>query len=325
MKKVKYYYSTKTQRFEPLKIPFRKRVLHAFGILSAILVTSVIIVSLAFQYLQSPNEKRMNDEMNNLQEKYTLLKEDLMDIQEQMTELEKRDNEVYRVIFEAEPLSEEVRTGKIKVDEKALAKRLSPFGNQELVEHLQRSLTALNHRMQKQMASYQQITTFIENKQEMLACLPSIQPVSNKELNRIASGFGYRIDPIYKIGKFHAGLDFTAPAGTPIYATGNGTIELAEYNPSGYGNHVWINHGYGYKTHYGHMIKIKVKMGQKVKRGEVIGWVGSTGKSTGPHCHYEVAKNGEKIDPIHYFYNDLNAADYERLIQMAQSSNQSFD
>jgi murein DD-endopeptidase MepM/ murein hydrolase activator NlpD len=129
----------------------------------------------------------------------------------------------------------------------------------------------------------------------MLASIPSIQPVSNKDLNRIASGFGFRIDPIYKIAKFHAGLDFTAPAGTPIYATGNGVIEIAEYNPTGYGNNIWIKHGFGYRTHYCHMIKLKASQGQSVKRGEIIGWVGSTGKSTGPHCHYEVEKNAEKI------------------------------
>jgi murein DD-endopeptidase MepM/ murein hydrolase activator NlpD len=179
--------------------------------------------------------------------------------------------------------------------------------------------------MKQQDSSYSAIKQWIENKQEMLTSIPSIQPVSNKELDRIASGFGFRIDPIYKIGKFHAGLDFTAPTGTPIYATGNGTIDLAEYNPSGYGNHVWIKHGYGYRTHYGHMVKIKVHNGQQVSRGEVIGWVGSTGKSTGPHCHYEVEKNGEKIDPIHFFYNDLKAEEFERMVQIAQAGNQSFD
>lgn len=325
MKRVKYYYSTKTQRFEPLKVPLWKKLLRIFGLLSAVAVSSAIIVALAFRYMQSPKERRMSDEMNNLQEKYASLRDDLDDIQDQLEDLEKRDNDVYRVIFEADPITKELRTGKIRVDEKQLAKKLSPLSNQELVENLDRALTALKHRIRAQDSSYHQIRKFIESKQVMLQSIPSIQPVSNKELDRIASGFGFRIDPIYKIGKFHAGLDFTAPTGTPIYATGNGTVDLAEYNPSGYGNHVWINHGYGYRTHYGHMVKIKVKNGQKVLRGEVIGWVGSTGKSTGPHCHYEVEKNGEKIDPIHFFYNDLKPDEFERMVSIAQAGNQSFD
>ena len=141
----------------------------------------------------------------------------------------------------------------------------------------------------------------------------------------MASGFGYRIDPIYKTPKMHTGLDFAAPIGTPIYATGNGVVVEADYEAGGYGNHVIIDHGYGYETLYGHMVKIKARMGQKVTRGEVIGWVGSTGKSTGPHCHYEVIKNGEKIDPIHFFFNDLTAAEYDRMVRMAASGNQSFD
>jgi murein DD-endopeptidase MepM/ murein hydrolase activator NlpD len=325
LKKVKYFYSTKTQRFEPLRIPLWKKILRVFGLLSAILVTAGFIVALAFRYLQSPNEKRMNSELNNLQEKYALLKDDLMEAQEKLSELEQRDNEVYRVIFEADPVTIPQRSGQVLFDEKAMAKKLLPFSNQELIENLDRSLQALSNRLVSQEKSYKTIQTFIENKQEMLACIPSIQPISNKQLNRIASGFGYRIDPIYKIGKFHAGLDFTAPAGTPIYATGNGVISLAEYNPSGYGNHVWIDHGYGYKTHYAHLVRIKAKAQQQVTRGEVIGWVGSTGKSTGPHCHYEVEKNGIKIDPIHFFYNDLDATQYETMVQLAATGNQSFD
>lgn len=325
MKRVKYYYSTKTQRFEPLKVPLWKKFLRVFGLLSAVAVSSGIVVALAFHYMQSPNEQRMNEEMNHLQEKYSKLREDVEEIQSELDDLEKRDNDVYRVIFEADPLSDEVRSGKIHVDEKQLARKLRPFSNQELLENLDKSLLALKQRIKAQDSSYSAIKKFIENKQEMLQSIPSIQPLSNKQLDRIASGFGFRIDPIYKIGKFHAGLDFTAPTGTPIYATGNGRIDLAEYNPSGYGNHVWINHGYGYRTHYGHMVKIKVSNGQSIKRGEVIGWVGNTGKSTGPHCHYEVEKNGEKIDPIHFFYNDIKPDEYERMVKIAQAGNQSFD
>jgi murein DD-endopeptidase MepM/ murein hydrolase activator NlpD len=165
----------------------------------------------------------------------------------------------------------------------------------------------------------------VKNKQKMLASIPAIQPVSNKDLKRIASGFGYRIDPIYKTVKYHSGLDFAAPAGTPIYATGDGVVEDASMSDVGYGNHVLINHGYGYKTLYGHMLKIKVKDGQTLKRGDVVGWVGSTGKSTGPHCHYEVSKNGEKVDPVYFFFNDLSPEEFDRMLKIARSGNQSFD
>jgi murein DD-endopeptidase MepM/ murein hydrolase activator NlpD len=325
LKKVKYYYSTKTQQFEPLKIPLWKKLLRAFGILSAILVSAGIIVALAFNYLQSPNEKRMNAQLNFLQERYDLLKKDLKNTQQQVDELQQRDNAIYRVIFEADPLPEHIRNGRIIVDEKALEKKLSPFSNEELVNNLDESMKALKNKLNIQRKSYDTLQRFIDNKQEMLASIPSIQPVSNKQLERVASGFGARIDPIYKIEKFHAGLDFTAPTGTPIYATGNGIIEIAEYNTTGYGNNIWIRHGYGYRTHYCHMIKLKANKGQQVKRGEVIGWVGSTGKSTGPHCHYEVEKGGEKLDPIHFFYNDLKPEDFELMVKLAQASNQAFD
>jgi murein DD-endopeptidase MepM/ murein hydrolase activator NlpD len=176
-----------------------------------------------------------------------------------------------------------------------------------------------------QQKSYDDINEMVKNKEQLLAAIPAIQPVSNKDLNRIASGFGYRIDPVYKVKKLHAGLDFAAPIGTPIYATANGTVKESSFNGGGYGNHVVINHGYGYETLYGHMVRIKARVGQKVKRGEVIGWVGSTGKSTGPHCHYEVHKNGTPVDPVYFFYNDLTPEQYDRLLKLASASNQSFD
>lgn len=325
LKKVKYYYNTKNKQFEPLKTPIAKRIWQAIGLLSAVLVTAGIIVSIAFKYLQSPNEKRMNIQLAYLQEKYDLLQKDLLKTKATMQDLEERDNKVYRVIFEADPLPENIRKGKIGLDEKALQKKLSPFTNEELLQALEKDMTALKNRINAQSSSYDTLQKFIENKQELLASIPSIQPISNKQLERIASGFGARIDPIYKIMKFHAGLDFTAPVGTPIYATGSGVVEVAEYNTSGYGNNIWIRHGFGYRSHYCHMVKLKARTGQKVTRGDVIGWVGNTGKSTGPHCHYEVEKNGEKLDPIHFFYNDLKAEDFERLVKISASSNQAFD
>jgi murein DD-endopeptidase MepM/ murein hydrolase activator NlpD len=195
----------------------------------------------------------------------------------------------------------------------------------ELAYSLAATLNSISGRIKFQEKSYSDIEGMIKNKAKLLASTPAIQPVSNKDLTRVASGFGSRIDPVYKTVKFHAGLDFAAPQGTPIYATADGRITTAGNSGNGYGNHVEINHGYGYETLYGHMVRVKARIGQLVKRGEVIGWVGSTGKSTGPHLHYEVHKNGRPIDPIYFFYNDLTPEQYQQILKLAASSNQSFD
>ena len=240
-----------------------------------------------------------------------------------MTELEKRDNHVYREIFEASPIPDSARAKALQQQKEI--QLVQAMDQDNLTTSIVNTLNTLSSRIAMETKSYNEIEGFIKNKEQLLACTPAIQPVSNKDLSRIASGFGYRIDPVYKTTKFHAGLDFAAPQGTPIYATANGTVETAGNTGNGYGNHVVINNGYGYETLFGHMYKVKVKPGQKVKRGEVIGWVGSTGKSTGPHCHYEVHRNGEPVDPVYYFYNDITPAQYDRLLKLAASSNQSFD
>jgi len=318
-KKVKYIYSKESQQFEPHKVSIWLKLFRAVGILSGIIVASWIIVALAFKYIGSPREKRMQNEMATLQKRYSLLQKQINLTQKKLNELRQRDNEVYRIIFEAEPIdSKKLETN---LDEQ---RKISTYSNVELISSIEEKMKTLNQEMKAQNTSYDSLLSFIKNKEKLLLSIPSIQPVSNKNLKRIASGFGYRVDPIYKIRKFHAGLDFSAPQGTPIYATGNGTIEQADYSTGGYGNQVWINHGYGYRTHYCHMVKIKKTSGT-VKRGEVIGYVGSTGKSTGPHLHYEVERKGQKIDPIHFFYNDLAIEDYNKVLEMARQSNQSFD
>ena len=254
---------------------------------------------------------------------FGILEKRVAQLQKQMVELEKRDNEVYRAIFEANPIPDSARAKQIaKNQEVTMVQRM---GENELMVDLSNQLNQLGARLTVQMSSYKEIDEMIRNKEKLLAAIPAIQPVSNKDLNRIASGFGTRIDPVYKVTKFHAGLDFTAPQGTPIYATADGRISKATREEGGYGNHVVINHGYGYETLYGHMVRIKARAGQSVKRGEIIGWVGSTGKSTGPHCHYEVHKNGTPVDPVFFFYNDLTPEQFERLLKLAAASNQSFD
>lgn len=323
MKKIKYYYNTNTLRYEKLETPLRVRLLRVLGFLSAALVTAIIIVSIAYRYFPSANEKILRQENDRLRQQYLVLDEQAHKLQQKMTELEKRDNDVYRTIFEANPVPDSVRL-KEMAQQKEIQLVMS-MNSSELEGSIVNSLNNLSLRMAYQEKSFNEIRNFIKNKEELLASTPAIQPVSNSDLKRVASGFGYRIDPVYKTVKFHAGLDFTAPQGTPIYATANGVVRVAGNLGNGFGNHVVVNHGYGYETLYGHMFKIKVKGGQRVKRGEIIGWVGSTGKSTGPHCHYEVHKNGRTLDPVYFFYNDLTPEQFDRLLKLAASSNQSFD
>ena len=323
MKKIKYYYNTNTLRYEKLEVPLRVKLLRIFGFIAAALVTAALISYFAFQFMGSPNEKLLRMQNERLKDRYTSLNAKARALEKQMEELEKRDNDVYRAIFEASPIPDSARAKQME-DAKEIA-TIEGMANNELFSSLVNTLNLLGSRVKVQDNSYKQIDGLIKNKEQLLSHTPAIQPVSNKDLNRIASGFGYRIDPVYKTVKMHAGLDFAAPQGTPIYATANGTVSVAGNKGNGYGNHVIINHGYGYETLYGHMVKVKASAGQKVSRGEVIGWVGSTGKSTGPHCHYEVHKKGNKIDPVYFFYNDLSPEQFDRLLKQAASSNQSFD
>jgi murein DD-endopeptidase MepM/ murein hydrolase activator NlpD len=230
---------------------------------------------------------------------------------------------VYRSIFEANPIPDSARAAELEKQQQIAA--VANMQDNELINSIIGSMNDLNSRIAAQKESYAEVTRLLANKEQLLAATPAIQPVSNKDLERVASGYGYRIDPIYKTIKLHAGLDFTSPQGSPIYATADGTIVTAGNLGNGYGNHVVINHGYGYQTLYGHMYRIKVRNGNRVKRGEIIGWVGSTGKSTGPHLHYEVHKNGRKMDPIYFFYNDLTPEQFDRMLKKAAAANQSLD
>jgi murein DD-endopeptidase MepM/ murein hydrolase activator NlpD len=323
MKKIKYYYNTNTLRYEKLETPLRVTLLRILGFLSASIVTAMILVTLAYRYFPSVNEKRLIQNNETLKDNYFVLNEQVKKMQEQIMGLEKRDNEVYRAIFEANPIPDSARAKNLAKEQEF--QLVQGMDQENLASSVANSLTTLGARIAAQTKSYDDINNFIKNKELLLASTPAIQPVSNKDLKRIASGFGYRVDPVYKTTKFHAGLDFAAPMGTPIYATANGTVETAGNTGNGYGNHVVIHNGYGYSTLFGHMFKVKVKPGEKVKRGEIIGWVGNTGKSTGPHCHYEVHRNGEPVDPVYYFYNDITPEQYDRLLKLASSSNQSFD
>jgi murein DD-endopeptidase MepM/ murein hydrolase activator NlpD len=323
MKKIKYFYNTNTLRYEKLVTPFRVKLLRIFGFISAALVTSAIIVTLYTRFFPKARDKESQLKYDALKDNYATINGKVKALQQQMAELEKRDNQVYRSIFEANPVTDSARTKLI--EQKKEIEKINLLNDDELGTEIAKTLNNISARVAYQFSSYEVIDKLIRNQENKLTSIPAIQPVSNKELTRIASGFGFRIHPIYGIAKMHNGLDFTAPQGTPIYATGDGTVTTAGAS-AGTGNHVIINHGYGYETVYMHMVRIKARDGQRVKRGEVIGWVGSTGASTGPHCHYEVHINGTPVDPVYFFFNDLNAEQYDRVLKIAATgSAKSFD
>jgi len=323
LKKVKYFYNTHTLRYEKLVTPLRVNLLRIFGFIAATLFTAYIIITLAQRYFPSAAERALSQENANLKYSYKVLNAEISDLEKRMAALENRDNEVYRSIFESNPIPDSARAKMIaKLEE---LKVIGSMSQNQLVIAASDALNRLHNRVNYQQKSFDKITELIDRKEDLLAAIPAIQPLSNKQLERVASGFGYRIDPVYKIPKMHAGLDFTANTGTPIYATADGKVITSGFNDGGYGNHVVINHGFGYETLYVHMVRIKARVGHKVKRGEVIGWVGNTGKSTGPHLHYEVHKNGNPLDPVYFFYNDLTPDQYDRLLKLAATRNQSFD
>ena len=323
MKKIKYFFNTHTLRFEKVEVPLRVRLLQTFGFIAASIVTGVIIVIVMFQYIDSPIEKLLRQQNQAYKESYSVLQERVKQLELQMNELENRDNDVYRSIFEADPIPDSARVKAMEA--KKEVQLIQNLSNSDLLESMVGQLNNLSSRMAYQTKSFEEITDMVKNKEKLSKAIPAIQPVSNKNLNRVASGFGYRVDPLYKYYRLHAGLDFAAPSGTPIYATADGVVQAAGFNTDGYGNKVVINYGYGYQTLYGHMVRVKAKVGQRVKRGEVIGYIGSTGKSTGPHCHYEVIKRGTKVDPVYYFYNDLTPAQFDRILKAAATNKQSLD
>jgi murein DD-endopeptidase MepM/ murein hydrolase activator NlpD len=298
-------------------------MLRIFSFLAAVAVSGFLFMQLAYRYFPSANEKKLLQENSRLNDNYTLIQEEITRMNQQLHEIEKRDNMVYRSIFEASPIPDSARAKMMEKQEEE--KFVASLTESELNESIIIQIKNLNNRLHAQTISFNAIEEMVKNKAALLSATPAIQPVSNKDLSRLASGFGYRIDPVYKTTKMHAGLDFAAPQGTPVYATADGVVTTAGNTGNGYGNHVVINHGFSYETLYGHMVRIKVRDGQKIHRGEVIGWVGSTGKSTGPHLHYEVHKNGNPVDPIYFFYNDLTPEQFDRMLKIAATGNQSFD
>jgi murein DD-endopeptidase MepM/ murein hydrolase activator NlpD len=323
MAKVKYYYDTKTLSYKRIELNVLNKLKRLFYFLIGSAFTGLIMIIVFFQFFDSPKEKRLNREIDILTSQYEIVEDKLNQVELVLDDVQNRDDNIYRVIFEAEPIPKSIR--KAGYGGINRYQDLKGYSNSELIINTNKKVDQISKQLYIQSKSYDEIIELAKNKADMLASLPAIQPVSNKNLSRMASGYGWRIHPIYKTRKLHAGMDFSAKSGTPIYATGDGKISKSIRSRRGYGNHVIIDHGYGYKTLYAHMQKYIVHKGQKVKRGEVIGYVGNTGTSVGPHLHYEVIKDGKKINPVNFYYNDLTPDEYEKMLEISSQNNQSFD
>jgi len=304
-------------------VPIRKRVWQVLSYLATGMVFATITIVLAYKYLDSPKEKQLEREIAELTLQYELLNSRMGEVSEVLDDIQDRDNNVYRTIFEAEPIPASIRkAGFGGVDR---YKELQGFNNSDLMLETSKRLDRISKQLYIQSKSFDEVVKLVKNKAKLLASIPAIQPISNAELRHQPGGFGWRTHPIYKTPEFHPGMDFAAPQGTEIRATGDGIVQRADNTAQGYGNHVVIDHSYGYVTLYGHMLKFVVRVGQQVKRGQLIGYVGSTGLSTAPHVHYEVRKNGEAVNPINFYYNDLTPEQYQKLIELSEQSSQSFD
>lgn len=304
-------------------MPVRKRVWQVLSYLATGLVFATITIILAYKYLDSPKEKQLQREISELTLQYELLNNRMGEVSEVLDDIQERDNNVYRTIFEAEPIPASIRKAGFGGVERY--KELQGYGNSELMVETSKRLDRISKQLYIQSKSFDEVVKLVKNKAKLLASIPAIQPIPNEDLRHQPGGFGWRTHPIYKTPEFHPGMDFAAPEGTEIHATGDGIIERADATAQGYGNHVVINHGFGYETLYGHMLKFVVHVGQQVKRGQLIGYVGSTGLSTAPHVHYEVHKGGQIVNPINFYYNDLTPEQYQKLIELSEQSSQSFD
>ncbi len=323
MARIKYYYDTESCRYERIRVTSWDIVLNLLGFLVVSVVIGFGVFFIAGYYFESPGKATLRKENEELKLYYELVKKDMKEANQMLTILQERDDDIYRVVFGVEPIPGDTRTAGIGGSNRYRELLEQGLEREELILENYQKMDKLKKKMYIQTRSYDEIIALAKNKEELMAGLPAIQPVSNKELRCLTSGFGYRIDPVLKVKRMHPGVDFSVNRGTPVYATGNGTVIKAERRFGGYGIRIELSHGFGYITSYSHLSEILVTSGQKVKRGELIALSGDTGKSTGPHVHYEVIKDGKKINPVNYFYKDLSAGEYEEILRLASIENQS--
>lgn len=323
MPKVKYYYDSESLSFKKIKKSKREVFKNVLLYLTGSAFFGFLFIFIGSQYFQSPQERSLNRELENMKFQYSQLDKKMENIEGVLQNIEERDNAIYRIYFEASPISEDKR--KAGFGGVNRYKKFDGFEYSNIIKESNRKIDVIQKRLTIQSKSLDEIAKLAMDREKFLKSIPAIQPVNNDDLTRIASGFGYRIDPFTKARKHHYGIDFTAPQGTPVYATGDGTIIRADNRSSGYGNHIRIDHGYGYTSLYAHLYKFNVKRNQKVKRGDLIGYVGSTGRSSAPHLHYEIFKDKVKINPINFYYGNLTAKEYDELLKQASVVNQSLD
>ncbi|GHA25894.1 peptidase M23 [Salinimicrobium marinum] len=325
MSKVKYYYDSETLSYKKIERKKGRRIGFALVTILGIFLAAflLLVVYLNIPQIETPKEKALKRELENMKLQYGLLNRKMEQAQQVLANVEDRDNNIYRLYFEANPIPEEQRMAGFGGINRY--RNLEGFENSKLIIDSHKKLDVLTKRIVVQSRSLDEIASLAEDKENLLASIPAIMPVKNEDLKRMASGYGWRTDPFTKVRKFHYGMDFTAPQGTPVYATGDAVVERADNRSSGYGKHIRLDHGYGYVSLYGHLYKYNVKVGQKVRRGDLIGFVGSTGRSQAPHVHYEIFKDGEKINPLNFYYGQLSPAEFDEILEQAQQENQSLD
>lgn len=321
MRKVYYIYNPQTRTYDRIYPTVRQRFLSILRRLFVGMGLGAGSFLILFFLFGSPSEKELRIENSRLEAQYNVLSKRLDDALTVLKDIQQRDDNLYRVVLQADPIADGIRQSGYKGNR---YEEFMDMADAELVVNTTQKLDLLRRQLYIQSRSFDEVVELCKNHDEMLLCIPAIQPISNKDLRQTASGYGVRVDPIYKTSKFHSGMDFSANPGTDVYATGNGTVASAGWE-TGYGKTIEINHGFGYRTRYAHLQDIKVRVGQKVVRGEVIGGVGSSGKSTGPHLHYEVVVKGEKVNPVNYYFMDLSAEDYDKMIQMAANHGKVYD
>jgi len=325
MAKVKYYYDSENLAYRKIITRKRKKfvVVLLFIVASALFGFLTFVVLLNTPYFETPKDRVQAREIENLKLHYAILNKKMDQVDEVIDAIEDRDNNLYRVYFNISAIPDEHRKSGFGGVNRY--KELEGFDNSQLVLNTTKRVDIISKELAVQSKSLDYILKLAKAKNNLLAAIPAIQPVRNENLKRMASGFGYRTDPFTKARKMHEGMDFTAKTGTPIFATGDGVIARADNTASGYGNHIVIRHGFGYETLYGHLSRYKSRAGQSVKRGDVIGYIGSTGRSEGPHLHYEVHKNGKVVNPLNFYYGNISAVEYVAISQLANQENQSLD
>ncbi len=323
MHKDTYYYNSNTLEYEKVKKTWGQRIWQLLGFLIVSLFFAFVTLSLGYTFFTPPAQANLEESLKELDNNYLIINKKIDYLSSVLNEIEGRDDQIYRVIFESDPLPSLLRKGSNTDRQKF--KELSKSSKSDIIKTTLDKIQELERRIYVQSKSFDQLESYYKNRHLYLEAIPAIQPIANEKLKRIASGFGSRIHPIYKTRKSHTGIDFTAPSGTEIYATGNGIVTHSGNQGDGYGNKVIINHGYGYETLYGHCSRVLVRKGQKVKRGQKIALVGNTGQSSGPHLHYEVIRNDVKINPVNFFFNDLTPEEYNQVLILAEQDNQSLD